>query len=220
LNVISYIHFMKFGSFQQFRQGVYFGIIKKFLAYRPAARQQKGMYLTFDDGPEPGITEFVLDQLAAHRAKATFFCCGHNIDAHRSLYDRILNEGHAVGNHTYSHLDGLQTAPRGYVADVMRCDQAMSHPVLFRPPWGMMNFRELLALRQKRIVLWDVESGDVRPDYILSDSIRAIDSHLADNNCIVLFHFSKEHEERTRVLLPAILSHYSEQGYAFWPLYS
>jgi hypothetical protein len=69
-------------------------------------------------------------------------------------------------------------------------------------------------------VLWDVESGDVRPDYILSDSIRAIDSHLADNNCIVLFHFSKEHEERTRVLLPAILSHYSEQGYAFWPLYS
>ena len=205
---------MRFHSYEQFKTDFYFGIVRKFFAYHPKGNGRKTMYLTFDDGPEPGITEFVLDQLAHYQAKATFFCCGHNVAAHADLYNRLLLEGHAVGNHTFSHLNGLQTPASRYIDDVRQCDRLTGSPVLFRPPWGIMNFRELFALRHKKVILWDAESGDVRADYQLPQVFTDIDQHAAENG-IVLFHFSKEHELRTRQLLPQILERYAGKGYTF-----
>lgn len=207
---------MRLDSFKHFKSDVYFGIVKRFLAYHPVNAGPKTLFLTFDDGPEPGITEFVLEQLAHHQAKATFFCCGHNVAAYPDLYDRLRTEGHAVGNHTYSHLYGPETKPRQYVDDVRRCDEMLStRTVLFRPPWGIINFWEMILLRKKRIVLWDVESGDVRPDFQLDSILADIDAHADKERGIVLFHFSKEHEQRTRQLLPAILEHCTAKGYSF-----
>lgn len=207
---------MRLDSFKHFKTDMYFGIVKRFLAYHPDDARPNTLYLTFDDGPEPGITEFVLQQLALHKAKATFFCCGHNVAAHHELYERLRAEGHAVGNHTYAHLYGPETKPSQYVADVRKCDELLpAGTVLFRPPWGIINFREMLLLRKKRIVLWDVESGDVRPDYDLNGILADIDAHAARGQGIVLFHCSQEHEHRTRVLLPAILEHCAARGYSY-----
>ena len=208
---------MKFNSYQQVKTDFYFGIVKKFFAYHPKnTGSKKCTYITFDDGPEPEITEFVLEQLAHYNAKATFFCCGHNITSHPNLYNRLISEGHAVGNHTYSHLYGLSTKPQEYVNDVRRCDEMLpKDTILFRPPWGIINFREMLLLWKKRVVLWDVESGDVRTDCNLNDILASIDAHVEKGNGIILFHFSKEHEQRTRKLLPPILKHCAAAGYLF-----
>ncbi len=209
---------MKFNSYKQVKTDFYYGIVKKFLAYRPVStcEREKCVYLTFDDGPEPDITEFILEQLEHYNAKATFFCCGHNIADYPDLYNRIITEGHAVGNHTYSHLYGLSTKPQEYVNDVKRCDKKLpAGTILFRPPWGIINFREMLLLRRKRVVLWDVESGDVRTDYNLNNIITSIDAHVVKGEGIILFHFSKEHEQRTRKLLPPILEHCATAGYSF-----
>lgn len=207
---------MRLDSFKHFKTDMYFGIVKSFLAYHPVNTGTMTVFLTFDDGPEPGVTEFVLEQLALHQAKATFFCCGCNVAAHPDLYDRLMAEGHAVGNHTYSHLYGPETEPRHYADDVRKCDEILStSTILFRPPWGILNFWEMFLLRKKRIVLWDVESGDVRPDVELTSILADIDAHTAKGQGIVLFHFSKEHEQRTRLLLPAILEHCTIKGYSF-----
>ena len=210
---------MKFGSFQQFMECAYFGIIRKFLAFHPVESQQKQLFLTFDDGPEPGITEFILDLLTQYQAKATFFCCGHNVDANPQLFEQIRSAGHSIGNHTYSHINGLATAPRAYLDDVKKCDERTGKTILFHPPWGMLNLREIYALRHKTLVLWDAESGDVRSDYSLEKVCHDIDRCLdTQGNCIVLFHFSNEHENRTRAILPQLLEYYTEKGCVFLPI--
>ncbi len=188
----------------------YFHVIRSLIAYHPKG---EGIYLTFDDGPEPGITEFVLDELAKYNAKATFFCCGKNMVKKRLLLDRIAAEGHVIANHTFSHINGLNTPIDEYVADVKRVD-TVQPTTLFRPPWGQMNFREYIKLRDKKIVLWDVESGDVINKYN-KDSIIEKWKKTVKPGSIVLFHFSEEHAERTKDLLPTFLTMFDKMGYSF-----
>jgi peptidoglycan/xylan/chitin deacetylase (PgdA/CDA1 family) len=114
----------------------------------PVEKDEKILYLTFDDGPHPIATPFVLEQLKKYNAKATFFCIGRNVADHRDVYQQVLDEGHTVGNHTYDHLNGWKTDDRKYVADVMKAAELIDSK-LFRPPYGKITRFQSGVLRKK-----------------------------------------------------------------------
>src|ERR1051326_6923521 len=117
---------------------------------------EKKIYLTFDDGPIPEITPWVLDVLKEHHAKATFFCVGENVKKNQVAFDRIINEGHAAANHSYNHLNGWRTKNEAYFENVKQCDQLV-HSKLFRPPYGKLKLSQYSQLQtQYSIVMWDV----------------------------------------------------------------
>lgn len=105
------------------------------------------VYLTFDDGPVPGVTDVILDMLKAQSIKATFFCIGDNVQKHPELFNRIKNEGHAIGNHTYHHLNGWKTENPVYFEDIAACDEII-HSELFRPPYGRIGFNQIQELKK------------------------------------------------------------------------
>lgn len=127
-------------------------------------RQEKAVYLTFDDGPDPEVTPRVLDLLNAHGAKATFFCVGSRVEAYPEVYQRIIAEGHSTGNHTWSHPNGWKTSTTGYIEDVQRAARVIGSD-LFRPPYGKVTPGQWMNLRTKvRLVMWDVLPGDWKSD--------------------------------------------------------
>lgn len=177
------------------------------------------IYLTFDDGPEPGITEFVLDELAKHNAKATFFCAGKNIEKYPSLLKRILDEGHAIGSHTFSHIHAHRVSCRQYLDDVKRFEEQIDTP-LFRPPWGALTLRTFFSLRKKKkyVVLWHLSSNDfLLENFNLSHSLKQLKKG-TKQGVIVLFHFCHRHENETRQILPLYLDWLDSQEYELLPL--
>lgn len=174
------------------------------------------IYLTFDDGPEDGITEFVLDRLAERDQKATFFCVGSQVDRRPDLFSRMVQEGHAVGNHTFSHCSGWELPTGEFVDDVEQCRKRVDS-TLFRPPWGMLRLGSYLRLRRRyRIVLWDRNSGDTdaEVDYHQVDKVL---SSLRDGDT-VLFHFGNKHGWKTRLILPYFLDGLRERGFISRPI--
>ena len=180
--------------------------------------QENAIYLTFDDGPEPGITEFVLDELAKHKDKATFFCAGKNIEKYPELLRRILAEGHSIGSHTYSHINAHRVSCEQYLDDVKRFDEQIDTP-LFRPPWGTMTLRTFFSLRKtKDIVLWHLSSNDFALEkFKLSHSLEHLKKG-TKKGVIVLFHFCHRHEKETRQILPLYLDWLESQKYQLLPL--
>lgn len=178
----------------------------------------KAVFLTFDDGPESGITEFVLDELAKHNAKATFFCAGKNIEKYPELLERILAEGHSIGSHTYSHINAHRVTCRQYLDDVKRFDEQVNTP-LFRPPWGALTLRTFFSLRKKKdVVLWHLSSNDFLLErFNLSHSLEQLKKG-TKQGVIVLFHFCHRHENETRQILPLYLDWLDSQGYELLPL--
>jgi peptidoglycan-N-acetylglucosamine deacetylase len=174
---------------------------------------EKVLYLSFDDGPHPSITPFVLDQLAQYGAKASFFCIGKNVVAHGDMYRRILAEGHQVGNHTYQHLNGWKTPDSGYLADVASAAEHIPSP-LFRPPYGRIRFSQIKQLQAYRIIMWSVLSGDFDPAISPEKCLRNVTRH-ASSGDIVVFHDSEKAFERLRVALPGVLQYFSEKGFVF-----
>lgn len=186
-------------------------------------RQQKTIYLTFDDGPVPEVTPFVLDTLAKHQAKATFFCVGDNVRKHSRLFKRIIEEGHQPGNHTYHHLNGKQTSAERYAEDVRLCQEAfrqagMPESRLFRPPYGRLGqsqARQLLPSYE--IIMWDVLSADydakLSPEVCLKKSIRYTRS-----GSIIVFHDNPKAFRTLKWVLPRYLQHFSSLGYSFHTL--
>lgn len=182
--------------------------------------EDKCVYLTFDDGPVPGPTEFVIETLADAGIPATFFCIGDNIRKHPEIYREILAHGHAVGNHTFHHLNGWDTGTRRYVDDVVACSEMMSSSgnrpgrALFRPPYGRISRSQISALHDFRIVMWDVLSMDYRktlsPERCLHNTIRAI-----RNGSIVVFHDSLKAEKNLRFVLPRFIEHVRSAGFTF-----
>ena len=172
------------------------------------------LFLTFDDGPSPSSTPWILDVLRSYEARATFFCLGRQVQQHPELYAAIRDDGHAVGNHTHNHLDGWRTSKRRYMKDVSRAAQWIQSP-LFRPPYGRISLRQMHHLaKTHRIVMWDVLSRDydsrLSPQTILSRLKRRVRP-----GSIVVFHDSPQAEKNLRTILPDFLEYCSREGYQF-----
>ena len=179
--------------------------------------REKVLYLTFDDGPIPAVTPWVLEQLEAFQAKATFFCVGDNIRKHPEVFNQVVEKGHAVGNHTFNHLNGWQTENISYFHNVRHCAN-MVHSVLFRPPYGRLKPKQAQFLqRHYRIVMWDVLSGDFDPKLSEEQCLANVINN-AENGSIVVFHDSLKAEDKLRYALPRVLEHFAEQGFTFGKL--
>ncbi|MCB0598462.1 MAG: polysaccharide deacetylase family protein [Lewinellaceae bacterium] len=179
--------------------------------------QEKVLYLTFDDGPIPTVTPWVLEQLEAFQARATFFCVGDNIRKHPEVFEQVVASGHAVGNHTFNHLNGWQTENISYFHNVRHCAN-MVHSVLFRPPYGRLKPKQAQFLqRHYRIVMWDVLSGDFDPKLSEEQCLANVLNN-AENGSIIVFHDSLKAEDKLHYVLPKVLEYFAEQGYVFGKL--
>jgi len=175
---------------------------------------EKVLYLTFDDGPIPEVTPWVLEQLNAYNAKGTFFCVGENVEKNKAIYHQIKEEGHAVGNHTYNHLNGWVEDNATYFVNIRKC-AAKVKSTLFRPPYGKLKRRQAQFLqRHYQIVMWDVLSGDFDPKITNEECLNNVLEH-ASPGSIIVFHDSIKAKEKLHFTLPKVLEHYSELGYTF-----
>ncbi len=174
---------------------------------------EKVVYLTFDDGPEPEICEFVLDELRKYGYKATFFCRGDNAEQHSQLVNRIIEEGHAIGNHTYRHLHAFSTSSKNYLDDIERADQVL-HSSLLRPPFGSLTFTTWLSLKSKyKIIYWSQASGDSNLEqFDYAQSFTQLKSKTVSGD-IILFHFCRLHEKETRTILPTYCKWLNDNGF-------
>ncbi len=176
--------------------------------------KEKVLFLTFDDGPIPEVTPWVLDELAKFKAKATFFCVGNNVRQHSDIFNRILVEGHSVGNHTYNHLNGWQTENLPYFHDIRNCAHVV-HSSLFRPPFGRLKPAQIQFLqRHYRIIMWDVLSGDFDQEITKEQVLRNVTDH-AQEGSIIVFHDSLKAKRNLNFALPKVLEHFSNLGYKF-----
>jgi peptidoglycan/xylan/chitin deacetylase (PgdA/CDA1 family) len=184
------------------------------------SRSDKVVYLTFDDGPIPVVTEFVLNTLKSFNCKATFFCIGDNINKHAEIFEQVKNEGHAIGNHTFNHLKGWKTEDKTYVQNFQACQQ-LTNTHLFRPPYGRIKKSQIRELRkinpQLNMIMWDVLSGDfdlnLSPEKCYENVIKN-----TRNGSIIVFHDSLKAFDRLKFALPATLKYLTAQGYKFHTL--
>ena len=184
------------------------------------AVEEKILYLTFDDGPVPGPTEFVVEQLKKYHARATFFCIGDNARKHPAIFEKILADAHAIGNHTFNHLKGWSTSNQRYLENIERCNEQLAthnlpRTTLFRPPYGRITNSQIKALKsQYQIVMWDVLTHDysktISPEQCLKGTIRA-----TRPGSIIVFHDSLKAERNMSYVLPKFLEHFTSQGYKF-----
>ena len=183
----------------------------------------KEIYLTFDDGPTPEITDWVLNTLEKYKAKATFFCIGKNIDKHPKIFKKVIKSGHAVGNHTNNHENGWKTNSKAYLNSVLKTEKIINtlnpkpnNPKLFRPPYGKIKKSQTKALIEHnyKVIMWSVLSWDFD---------NAVDAELCFNNVInntksgdvIVFHDSVKAFKKLNVVLPKILEYYSKKGFKF-----
>lgn len=181
--------------------------------------KEKILYLSFDDGPHPVATPFVLDELKKYNAKATFFCIGKNVAEYPDIYKRILDEGHVVGNHTYNHLNGWKTKSDIYLKDVAEAARYIDSG-LFRPPYGRIrlfqakNISKAIKNPDSKIIMWSVLSTDF--DYLVTKEQCLQNVILnAGKGSIVVFHDSEKAFSRLEFTLPGVLQFFSEKGYYF-----
>jgi peptidoglycan/xylan/chitin deacetylase (PgdA/CDA1 family) len=176
---------------------------------------EKKVYLTFDDGPIPDVTEWVLDFLKSQNIKATFFCVGDNIIKHPEIYNRILSEGHIAGNHTFNHLKGFYTSNETYFENVNKCNEVINGSQLFRPPYGQLKFSQLRKLSKKyKIIFWDVLSYDysnlVSPEKCLKNVVQ-----YSRPGSIIVFHDSIKAKNNLMYALPRAVEQLKENNYRF-----
>ncbi len=183
---------------------------------------KKEIYLTFDDGPTPIVTEFVLDTLKKYHAKATFFCVGKNVKNNPELFQRILNENHGIGNHTQNHLNGWKTKAAIYLDNVIVAEEFLFDDSitkiqkLFRPPYGKIKTKQAKAILKNgyKIIMWSVLSGDfdtrIKEEKCLQNVLQNVES-----GSIVVFHDSEKAFNKLKNVLPKMLTHFSSLGFKF-----
>lgn len=191
---------------------------------------EKVIYLTFDDGPTPEITNWTLNTLDQYQAKATFFCIGNNIEKHPDIFQNIIKEGHTVGNHTHNHIKGWKTTPHDYLENIEHCEKVFKVQVpqsdianrkslitnLFRPPYGQITPKQGKKLIEKgyKIIMWDVLSFDwdknITPETCLKNVITK-----ATGGSIIVFHDSVKASKNMQYALPKVLDYFSKKGFIF-----
>jgi peptidoglycan/xylan/chitin deacetylase (PgdA/CDA1 family) len=180
---------------------------------------EKNLFLTFDDGPHPEATPFVLKQLKQYDALATFFCIGKNVVTYPKIYKQILKEGHSSGNHTYNHLNGWRTSNDLYMKDIALASKEINSN-LFRPPYGRItsfqakNLKAVMQGKEAKVIMWDVLSADFdidcTPEQCLANVILA-----TVPGSIIVFHDSEKAFPKLQYALPRMLKYFSEKGYSF-----
>ena len=183
------------------------------------------IYLTFDDGPTPEITEWVLEELQKYNAKATFFCIGNNIEKHPDIFEKIIAKGHSIGNHTFNHLNGWKTDTEEYLENVNLCESSILNlkstilnlqSKLFRPPYGKIKMAQSKRLRQLgyKIIMWDVLSADfdtrISPEKCLENVLKNVKS-----GSIIVFHDSIKAFPNLEYTLPKALQYWAAKGFVF-----
>ncbi|WNM20436.1 polysaccharide deacetylase family protein [Flavobacterium capsici] len=182
---------------------------------------EKKIYLTFDDGPTPEITNWVLKQLKIFNAKATFFCIGNNIQKYPTVFNGIINEKHSVGNHTFNHLNGWKTDSKKYIENTILCQSEINNlnsenNTLFRPPYGKIKPSQSRKLRKMgyKIIMWDIISFDfdstISKEKCLENVLKNI-----ENGSIVVFHDSQKAWKNLEYVLPKTLDYLKEKGFSF-----
>jgi len=178
---------------------------------------EKVLYLTFDDGPHPVATPFVLEELKKYNAKATFFCIGKNVEEHFDIYKKIIEEGHAVGNHTYDHLNGWETKDQDYLDNIFKAKKIIDSN-LFRPPYGRISKFQLKQLPGEKYklkpIMWSVLSGDFDEE-ISGEECYLTVAKYAKQGSVIVFHDSQKAFERLNYALPLMLKNFKEKGFEF-----
>jgi peptidoglycan/xylan/chitin deacetylase (PgdA/CDA1 family) len=179
---------------------------------------KKVIYLTFDDGPIPEVTEFILKQLAVYNAKATFFCIGENVRKHPGTFEKVMNGGHGIGNHTFNHLNGWKTDNETYLQNVALCRLELeNHGVktnLFRPPYGRVKFCQISELIDYKLIMWDVLTKDYNQK-IAKEKVLYKTLEYTEAGSIVVMHDSLKAFSSVRYALPKVLEEFSKRGYRF-----
>lgn len=180
-----------------------------------AKKSKPTVYLTFDDGPKPAITTWVLEQLANYQAKATFFCVGANVQKYPEVYQQVIDQGHKVGNHTFNHMNGWKASTSKYIDNVEQCAKVVNSK-LFRPPYGRIWGKQAKILLDQGydIVMWDIIAGDFDPKISGEKCLQNILKYCQDSSIIVL-HDSTKAWERLEYVLPRLLDYCAKQGYSF-----
>ncbi|CAH8282962.1 peptidoglycan/xylan/chitin deacetylase (PgdA/CDA1 family) [Mariniflexile fucanivorans] len=187
------------------------------------ATDDKVIYLTFDDGPTPEITNWTLHTLKKFNAKATFFCIGNNVEKHPEIFQNILAEGHAIGNHTHNHIKGWKTKLQDYLDNIAEAEKVINNQIssssivnLFRPPYGLitpMQGNKLIELNYK-VIMWDVLSFDWEKDVSKETCTNNVISNTT-NGSIVVFHDSVKASKNMQYALPKVLEYFSKEGFSF-----
>lgn len=183
--------------------------------------KKKELYLTFDDGPFPGPTEFVLDTLKRYAIKATFFCVGNNIGKYPEIFQRVAAEGHRIGNHTFNHVSGWSLRTSDYLEEISRCDALLSaageQNRLFRPPYGRITFKQIRMLADRPVIMWDVLTSDynqkLSPERCRRNTLKAIRP-----GSIIVYHDSLKAERNLTYSLPGVIDECLTRGYTFSPI--
>jgi peptidoglycan/xylan/chitin deacetylase (PgdA/CDA1 family) len=184
---------------------------------------KKEIYLTFDDGPTPEITTFVLNELKKHNAKATFFCIGKNISTHPEIFKQIIKEDHSVGNHTQNHLNGWKNKTQDYIKNTLEVERTLQLSNfktlklnLFRPPYGKIKQKQAKYLLSKgyKIIMWSVLSGDFDTNLSKEKCLQNVLKNTS-NGSIVVFHDSVKAAEKIKYVLPKVLEYFSKRGFEF-----
>jgi len=177
-------------------------------------KHEKAVYLTFDDGPIPEATPFILKTLAEFGVHATFFMVGDNVRKHPELYRQVRDAGHRIGNHTYNHISGFKHTIKTYSENANKSNELL-HTDLFRPPHGWMRFDQYFWLGRKyRIVMWDLVTRDYSKWMTAEDVFNNVKRYVR-NGSIITFHDSLKSIDKLRTALPQSLRWLKEQGYEF-----
>ncbi|MDR0427506.1 MAG: polysaccharide deacetylase family protein [Dysgonamonadaceae bacterium] len=175
---------------------------------------KKVVYLTFDDGPIPEITNWVLDFLDKYQIKATFFCVADNVNKYPGIYAQIQERGHLIGNHTFHHLQGIKTNSRNYIEDVEEAGKLIKSN-LFRPPYGHMRLFQFFLLKKKyEIIMWDVVTRDYSRLMTKEQVFKNVKKYVR-NGSIIVFHDSLKAEKNMKYALPKSIEWLLDEGYTF-----
>lgn len=177
-------------------------------------RDEKRIYLTFDDGPTPDVTIRILEMLDKYHAKATFFCLAHKVKNHSELLQHIKDRGHATGHHGFHHIDGWRTSNEEYIKNITKATKTFPSP-LFRPPYGRLKLSQYRSLKDTyRIVMWDVLSYDFKQNLNVEKRISKI-TRKTKNGTIIVFHDTQQAYHNLEAMLPAYIEHFTARNYQF-----